>query len=107
MTVIGSYRKGMGRAHLNCDHSEIFGHRMVGTFNVRTPKSILRFYPVRANGEWQYWKIVINGIYAAWVARWRGSRMSPTLWEIISNEPLPIDLRQGRLLIEVLETETR
>lgn len=108
MIVKGVYRKGMGKAHLVCDHRDVFGEKMYGTFNVRAMRSIEKFRPSNysLDGNTRYWRIIINSVCEAWVVRWKGTSCAPTYWEIISRQPLPLELRQGTLRIEIMEPLT-
>ena len=106
MVINGRYRKGCNRAHLSSvGHEPIFGHPMIGTFNVRVSKKITDFVPSIVSTEYgrKYWHLKINGVCEAWAFRWEGSKMPLSTWELVSKELLPGELKKGTINIEVLE----
>ena len=106
MIINGRYHKGCNKAHLSsAGHEPIFGHPMIGTFNVRTSKKITDFVPSIVSTEYgrKYWHLKINGVYEAWAFRWEGSKMPLTTWELVNKELLPGELKKGTINIEVLE----
>lgn len=102
--VGGRYVKGHGLAHKHIAvHDKAFGQRMVGTFNVRTTRPALGFVPTfTADNGWRYWKVLVNGKHEAWAYADRRGR-GRLIWELLSREPLPAELKQGRLTMEVGE----
>lgn len=104
MIVQGRYRRGCGRAHFSSHaHAPFFGHDMVGTFNVATRTRIDKFPPTISGNGRRYWRLLINGRWAAWAFRWDGSKMSLLTWELISAEPLPDELKKNPILMEIRE----
>ena len=104
MTIRGTHHKGQGRGHLAMEaHDAVFGQRMIGTFNVKTRKSIEEFVPAMEFGGFRYWMVLVDGTIHAWAIRREGTEMPPTLWEIISREALPVALRERRFDLEVVE----
>jgi len=104
MIINGRYAKGGGKAHLSSvGHEPIFGHPMIGTFNVRTSKKITDFVPSIVSTEYgrKYWHLKINGVYEAWAFRWEGSKMPLTTWELVSKERLPDSLKHRTIEIEI------
>lgn len=104
MIVTGHYAKGCRRAHLSSyAHEPFFGCPMIGTFNVKTKIDINTFVPAIANNGRRYWPLKINDKYEAWAFRWDGSKMNPCIWELVSRERLPDELRKGNLSLEIKE----
>jgi hypothetical protein len=106
MMIKGTFRKGIGKAHFSsAAHTPFFGRPMHGTFNVKTRKLITDFPPsIEADGR-HYWRLILNDRYEAWAFRWTGSRMPKDVWELVSAEPLPAELRHGEIMIEIPETK--
>ena len=104
--INGVYSTGCGKAHLSSSgHTPIFGKEMVGTFNVRTRRKITDFPPTIVSEEYgrRYWRIMINGQYEAWAFRWNGSRMPYMTWELVSEQPLPDELKLHGIIIDIGE----
>ena len=106
MLVNGVHIKGCNRAHLSSSgHTPIFGKEMVGTFNVRTKKRITAFPPTIVSEEYgrRYWRVLINDKYEAFAFRWNGSRMPEHTWELVSETPLPDELKKHGFVIDIAE----
>jgi len=108
MLIMGNYVTGCGQAHLYGDqHVSAFGCPMVGTFNVRTDRSIFDFAPAKEgvrDGRWhRYWLVKVGPSHYAWAYRWQGSGMPETTWELLSKRPLPDSLKRDGIGLEVME----
>lgn len=106
MRIIGHYSKGCGKAHTSAwGHTPVFGQTMMGTFNVKTKRSIRDFPPTIISEQYgrQYWRVQLNGKYEAWAFRWDGSHMPLMTWELVSREMLPAELKHGEIIIEIDE----
>jgi len=107
MITTGNYIRGCKQAHLaNSVHTSFFGYPMFGTFNVQTKMDIEKFNPIiiSPDGCHRYYHVRIDNKYDAWVWRRGGSQMLETTWELVSKEPLPDNLKNGIMKLEVLET---
>jgi hypothetical protein len=101
----GRYRTGGGKAHFaNPVHEPIFGCPMFGTFNVRTQTNIEEFAPMLTpeGTGFRYWHIRIDGQYDAWIWRRDGSKLPGTLWELVSKELLPDNLKHKTITMEII-----
>jgi hypothetical protein len=96
------------------DHFEnIFHCKMIGSFNIKMDESIMKyppffFIPEKFNhinaqpGQW-FWLVRLDGKYFGWAFRWAGSRQRENIWEIISENPFPEELKSGAIDVKIYE----
>jgi len=105
--MIGHYVTGNDKAHLYTPtYEHYFNCPIIGTFNVKIDGRINDYRPCIVDEQEldrRFWVVRINDKYFAWAVRWRGSKMPYNIIELVSKMPLPDDLKEGDLSIEVLE----
>lgn len=106
--MIGEYIQGCGQAH---NYEEVYRHffncPMKATFNVRADTAITDFPPLRTpehpeGGSSKIWLVKVNGYYA-WAYRSPNTKQDPKIWELVSKQLLPDNLKTMILELEVLD----